>query len=1570
MAQLPDTPSTSPTEKIRRLNQQAQNNAMEQLEIDRQIQAATAAAERYARQQALIANYNWYDDPDRMNFTDPNVSPEIKRLRYQNWQGSLGIGVDSSLHPPHTRLQSSINQQFNIDHSTQQQQYMSASFQSHISQQPIQEQQQFPSPLNDTTTTDQKLNEQILATQQRQAQLQQQALNFNTAAIVQENQRVISSNLDRNGGGSPVRPINLRTQFENMDNTQPNYFDDANDEVVEDFEALWARTHPEEKLDDLLAQGQDADFPESQLDARDDEEKQSQLQGSIADQYNMQQIPNLEDQTQLLQQPPPLGTQPTGNVLEHPQGQDAIQARPVVQDLHPQPPDGLNELEIMKWHENQQQLDNAVKTDTSSFQTAQQMSDNKKLQIQNLQQMPDPQQVVSKEDKPIKTEIKDEDNRGIRVGAHGSFHDSFSHISHVTPIDTSESLESQGQNAGLPRKLAEKLNKIDQDKPFIHDIPDELDDVPNLPDSMPDELQEPLREPIDNDYYENQQQLYNRMIQQAEEKRQLEQLQQQKEDEQDYEDHQQQMQQQQGQEFKAQPHVSDEKKGEDGKEVKRPEDADFPEDPLAHDGHPYPPPPQDMVNLPRSSKPVYLSSLVARLNMPPDLYMPVDAFNPEAQTISAQEEKDFYDAMNAYNNDDEKRPWNFLMTRLGVGGPPNVPFPLSGIQLDRVRTLAESIPKSAIYDYTIGRDTYVRVLENITALMENDPAFRNSIMTYNVDPTTGAPRPLDQQLQIRPLQNPQDRLFQLASLFEFLAKNGRENIIPALFRNDEETNLQLYRSAIVQGGMHNTSPANFISMVLDPRSSFHRRFQLPENPIYRKELERIRQEYNEMRMALENGQYPMAAFVQNVQNQWEEIVRIMRNYKVGEVQQASRELKNHLSDQQNLDAVGDFLKESMELQNRKDVGFLTEKIRQLKQIIATRPGSRLEYALTRLIQDTLDQYTSGRFTINQALASLNVNPRVMNALQYSNYEPELDLAEGTFLKHPVHDELMQGEELAQTDGYDPTEVYHNLGLFSAKNLLLIPENAPNGSVVAVDRRSYMIRSEAIKSLRKFVTTIRNAFNHEVGGDGNGAGGLNLDNLDKTQKRNLTKVIVGELNKRPWMKMARIPLGTKAKTLDRDTLKNVVSTVNDITAALNSIRNLSKAGKYHRGPITKETVKAMKQKIPTTKFAVSPVRIITGLRATPTTRPLPEYDPDAALRERQATQHRYSYENLMLARKYKKEEPEIGRTEYPNGAIEFTIKTDDDLKRMKTEIYKKKGELFTIDLYSGKLYPIDPFKTVPGMTYIFIPYEASQVKKLGKGTTNIYHAKGGSVAFYPALHSILRDEEELLPQAFMRDGNDKAFNRVHQLARRPKPHPNDYRDQIRQMHGASLWGAVKKGLKDVVAWNNKKIFPATKTFVENTKKEVGNFVKQEKANINKIYASNRDFYQRPSWAGFGHAVGQTISGGVGAVAQPAISAAREFSNINGFLDSVPMFQGAKMGLEYMIPPLALADGLTDVVKNLGVGSDDKARYLDALIGAGDALLGSGQLSGDLLTGARMLDAGLIGADKFKLHNQGQ
>lgn len=336
-------------------------------------------------------------------------------------------------------------------------------------------------------------------------------------------------------------------------------------------------------------------------------------------------------------------------------------------------------------------------------------------------------------------------------------------------------------------------------------------------------------------------------------------------------------------------------------------------------------------------------------------------------------------------------------------------------------------------------------------------------------------------------------------------------------------------------------------------------------------------------------------------------------------------------------------------------------------------------------------------------------------------------------------------------------------------------------------------------------------------------------------------------------------------------------------------------------------------------------------------------------ETKAREEKYTFDNIKYAMTAKKEYPETLKTEIGDNVIEYNVKTKEDLARMKSEVGRllaQGGKLFIIDLKTGRLFPISIDETYTGQTYIFMK---DHVKE------------GGAFALNPAHDSIERHKDELLPYTFMR--HDKMMRRLHHIPKREFSH--DYRHQMKAALGGGLWKHVKKGInaaaKGVGNYAVNKTVKAVDQFAKASVYEGKNFVKQEKRNFNSIYNAGNTFIRDPSVKNFSSGY-YTASNALGKIVmQPVLSSARELANVSTLASNIPGVNIAKYGIEYAIPPLAVADALVQGVKNTGWGSDDKAKYFDAALNAGDALLGTGALKGSFDTSARLLLSGAKVAD---------
>lgn len=354
---------------------------------------------------------------------------------------------------------------------------------------------------------------------------------------------------------------------------------------------------------------------------------------------------------------------------------------------------------------------------------------------------------------------------------------------------------------------------------------------------------------------------------------------------------------------------------------------------------------------------------------------------------------------------------------------------------------------------------------------------------------------------------------------------------------------------------------------------------------------------------------------------------------------------------------------------------------------------------------------------------------------------------------------------------------------------------------------------------------------------------------------------------------------------------------------------------------------------------------------------------AGLAKQRAEDIKKYAEKAIYAKETSKHEPLYKRSTYGQYVIEFNVQTDEDILRMLKEIKPLQGKLYMVDLPTGRLHPIELDKVIKGATYVFQKDLPSEV--IGGGLVH------SSSAYHPILSSILRDDERLFPQVWMQNGNDKIPAFFPQLGNPKNNHINrmkdDYRDQMRNLIGGSIWKSVKHGLKgmgqDVKGYIVDNSVNAAKTLAKQTVGEAKNFVQQEKQNINYIGNANKRLYKNPSFSNLNRAINRTVLGSTKLVTQPAFTSARELANISDFASAIPGLNVAKYAAEYALPPLAVADSAIHATRDLGLGSNQKAKYLDAAINGLDAVLGTGKLSGGIEKGTKALNLGLKVADAF-------
>lgn len=323
---------------------------------------------------------------------------------------------------------------------------------------------------------------------------------------------------------------------------------------------------------------------------------------------------------------------------------------------------------------------------------------------------------------------------------------------------------------------------------------------------------------------------------------------------------------------------------------------------------------------------------------------------------------------------------------------------------------------------------------------------------------------------------------------------------------------------------------------------------------------------------------------------------------------------------------------------------------------------------------------------------------------------------------------------------------------------------------------------------------------------------------------------------------------------------------------------------------------------------------------------------------------YTFDNIRYGDKPRKEYAESLKTEYDH-SVEYNVKTDEDLIRMKSEIAKMDGKLYIIDLATGRLHPIQMDQVFKGAVYVF------------KKNTKEGNAKGGAFALNVVKDRIHMDQHQLLPYEFMRNGNDKNVAFFHKLPN--KIHTPDWRNQMRDATGGGMWSWVKKKVNDSAKHYVQGVKDAGNSIAKGTKSEFNNFVKQETRNARNIYQSSSNLIRNPSWSSFSNA-----AVGVGKLGlQPIVSGARTTATLLDATNKIPGLNMVKYGAEWALPPLAIVDGLSHAVKSSGYGSQDPADYLKAVTNLGDALLGSGKLSGAVDTSARILNTSGKIADYF-------
>lgn len=274
--------------------------------------------------------------------------------------------------------------------------------------------------------------------------------------------------------------------------------------------------------------------------------------------------------------------------------------------------------------------------------------------------------------------------------------------------------------------------------------------------------------------------------------------------------------------------------------------------------------------------------------------------------------------------------------------------------------------------------------------------------------------------------------------------------------------------------------------------------------------------------------------------------------------------------------------------------------------------------------------------------------------------------------------------------------------------------------------------------------------------------------------------------------------------------------------------------------------------------------------------------------------------------------------------EFLIETEEDLEKLKQQVEISKGTLYTINLQSGKMFPVSIHQVEIGKRYILVSNEHPNKKSVHVAKNAV---RGG----------ILLDNKKLLPFMNIQGANDKIINRIHQihhfLPRKISPH-----EELKHQAGGSfLKGIVKKvsnGIQAMKSAAPKKLFStitnelkpvsdlvtkykpivnATKDFVKSTKNEFQT-IKSIPKSYNNTKKSFNSFVKNPSLK---KGV-QVLRRGSNLISKPVFAAGREITHVSDFANKIPGIREGKMALELALPPLGLIDQGARAVKDLSEG----------------------------------------------------
>lgn len=640
-----------------------------------------------------------------------------------------------------------------------------------------------------------------------------------------------------------------------------------------------------------------------------------------------------------------------------------------------------------------------------------------------------------------------------------------------------------------------------------------------------------------------------------------------------------------------------------------------------------------------------------------------------------------------------------------------------------------------------------------------------------------------------------------------------------------------------------------------------------------------------------------------------------------------------------------------------DLNILKDQINDIEGVIAHAPANKISISLRHTVDNTLRDMKNGKINLSQAFDRINgankllkaTAPETLAQKQLTRIKERKEIENKEIIKPEIYFEDLRRRQLFAFQGVE-VDVSSKSGY---KGTQFADE------VYSIDPTSKSTIASYVKNAldEKFTTpTAPNVPFRDIKTVDLKSGKMTKDDISKIIYKVVNHMTSHKISfmDRDFPILRKIT--DKKKITDR---KEEV--VNEFGKLYDTLIDMEKyLADYGKVPMIPESsvdylslgiLPAVGEKVekPTKKIVISLADRAVEMR------PSSEFKDEGATpadveKNRLKREKKYSHENLKYTKKFDKEVKEELRAQYGENVFEYDIKTEDQLLRMKQSVSKMSGKLFIINLKTGQLFPIDLDKTFINQTYIFMKNPE----------------KGGSFAEYPALHKIYRDEDKIIPYKSLQYGRDKRAFRFHKAHR--NPYTIDYRDQIDHEIGAGFWKSVRSGINKhiinpSVDYVKNKTVNAANEFARQSVSEGKNFIKQEKKNIREIGKANREFYRNPSFSGLNNAINSTV-GGVGKLAlQPAFTSARELSNISDFAGNVPGLNAVKFGLEYSVPGLAVADAAVHAVKNLGVGSNDKAKYLDAAINTLDAITGSGKLSGSAQLGARILDTGLTVTDKF-------